>query len=475
MKIKKLLLGFAVCLMIVPIALGLSACGKKDNGGNIAVTGVSISGANVVTVGVASIYTATVTPNNATDKSVTWSVTGSATISNSGQLTASATGAITIKATSVSTNTISGTKTILVEAAGTVGLVYSPVEGGGYAVSSGSVTSGSVVIPSYYSGEPIISIANNAFTGLADITEMFVPSTITHIGTNAFTGCTNLSITQYAGTDNSTTKNLFGGLLKKVIVAVDMSYVGGYEGVTSIEEVEIMATVTQIPANAFKNTNIETVTFASGSQLKTIGFSAFYNTKLTSITIPASVETIGNAAFSSSYAYQTTSILATVTFANGSNLKEIEGYAFAGAGISTITIPASVETIGQLAFHGCGLLTTVTFANGSNLKEIGFHAFTGSGITSITIPASVEIIDEAFAVCASLQTVVFAGRQNITFVPNNNSGGRTLPFIYCPALTSITVQFANYAEMIAAWGSDWLAPYDAEWLGLNQSIFHFNG
>jgi hypothetical protein len=32
MKIKKLLLGLAVCLMVVPLAVGLAACGKKTTG-----------------------------------------------------------------------------------------------------------------------------------------------------------------------------------------------------------------------------------------------------------------------------------------------------------------------------------------------------------------------------------------------------------------------------------------------------------
>ena len=97
--------------------------------------------------------------------------------------------------------------------------------------------------------------------------------------------------------------------------------------------------------------------------------------------------------------------MATVTFENGSQLKTIEGgYPSSGTfadctALTSIEIPASVETIEAAAFKGCSSLATVTFEKGSQLKTIGGGGSYSSGafsdctaLTSIEIPASVETI-----------------------------------------------------------------------------------
>ena len=103
---------------------------------------------------------------------------------------------------------------------------------------------------------------------------------------------------------------------------------------------------------------LATVTFEKGSKLKTIGgsyasYDAYYYgafsdcTALTSIEIPASVETIEAAAF------MRCSKLATVTFEKGSKLKTIDGY----------------------AFSCCWALTTVDMSACTQVTEIGYRAF----------------------------------------------------------------------------------------------------
>lgn len=117
-------------------------------------------------------------------------------------------------------------------------------------------------------------------------------------------------------------------------------------------------------ANATKSTFAET----DHSRVKTVSIAC---SSLTSIEIPASVETIKASAFKGC------SSLATVTFENGSQLKTIEGgYPSSGTfadctALTSIEIPASVETIEAAAFKGCSSLATVTFEKGSQLKTIG--------------------------------------------------------------------------------------------------------
>lgn len=70
----------------------------------------------------------------------------------------------------------------------------------------------------------------------------------------------------------------------------------------------------------------------------------------------------------------------------------IHEYAFSYTGLTSITIPNSVTTIGNQAFANSDL-TSVTIENGDNEVSIGDNAFEScSNLTSITIPSSVTSI-----------------------------------------------------------------------------------
>lgn len=65
--------------------------------------------------------------------------------------------------------------------------------------------------------------------------------------------------------------------------------------------------------------------------------------------------------------------------------------------VSSVFIPATVTSIGRFAFRCCKFLATVTFAEGSQLKSIGVSAFSGTNpahprFKEIQIPNSVETI-----------------------------------------------------------------------------------
>ena len=66
--------------------------------------------------------------------------------------------------------------------------------------------------------------------------------------------------------------------------------------------------------------------------------------------------------------------------------------AFSGCtSLASVTIPASVEAIGNFAFYACIGLTSITLTDG--LKTIGEYMFTDcSKLTSVAIPSSVETV-----------------------------------------------------------------------------------
>jgi len=111
------------------------------------------------------------------------------------------------------------------------------------------------------------------------------------------------------------------------------------------------------------------VTLTEG--LTTIGDYAFNKTSLTTVTIPSSVTSIGNGAFTSCNHLTSITIPAGVT--------SIGHYAFSNCNsLSSVTIPASVTSIGGSAFGGCNSLTSVTIYAPS-LTEYGYGAFNDNG------------------------------------------------------------------------------------------------
>ena len=146
---------------------------------------------------------------------------------------------------------------------------------------------------------------------------------------------------------------------------------------------------------AFSNcTSLASVTFAENSQLTSIGNGAFYNcTSLASIEIPASVTSIGKRAFAGDY--DTSMKLASVTFDDieNSQLTSIGDDAFYYCtSLASIEIPASVTSIGELAFSSCTSLASVTFENTN-----GWWYSSSSDATSGTSISATDLADPAKA------------------------------------------------------------------------------
>ena len=164
---------------------------------------------------------------------------------------------------------------------------------------------------------------------------------------------------------------------------------------------------------------------------------------ITSVTIPDSVTSIGEAAFANcpcltainvgaqNPAYsslggvlfdkaQTTLIqwprAAAGAYTIPSGVTSIGAMAFSqSSGLGSVAIPNSVTGIGNFAFMACPALTNLTM--GSGVTSIGGSAFADcSGLTSFTIPDSVAAIgDFAFLQCTGLTSAYFRGGAPATF------------------------------------------------------------
>jgi len=161
-----------------------------------------------------------------------------------------------------------------------------------------------------------------------------------------------------------------------------------------------MTELTRQIAEASGLTNLEVITESHIAGYTRIGFRAFSGcSSLTSITIPNSVDSIGNGAFAGC------SSLTSITIPEG--VTSIGEGAFYGcSSLTSIIIPEGVTSIGQQAFVDCRSLTSITMPEG--VTSIGSEAFDDcSSLTSIKIPEGVTSIgDMAFLGCQNLKLLV---------------------------------------------------------------------
>lgn len=174
---------------------------------------------------------------------------------------------------------------------------------------------------------------------------------------------------------SSMTSVVIGNCVKTISCRVFYNETTGYTTSSLLTSVTLANTVETIGCEAFFGQgSITTVSFQSGSALKTIEDNAFANYKW--------VYEGGNPC----YYWLTGSSLSNITFPNG--LREIGHHAFSLSRLTSINLPDSLETIGTEAFWGITTLRTVSI--GTGITSIGKNCFNGSsGITSMTIHATV--------------------------------------------------------------------------------------
>ncbi|MDR1787882.1 MAG: leucine-rich repeat protein [Treponema sp.] len=247
---------------------------------------------------------------------------------------------------------------------------------------------------------------------------------------SACTATSNTIYGSFSPSGNNMTVIKNNSYIKGIVLPDTLTIIGDYVfyncfGLTSVT---IPNSVTSIGNYAFYNCfGLTSVTI--GDSVTSIGTSAFdLCRRLTSVTIPASVTSIGSSAFD--YCTGLTSITVAE---NNTTYSSVDGVLFnknktmliqypAGK-TGAYTIPSSVTSIGDYAFSGCTGLTSVTI--GASVTSIGNYAFyVCTGLTSVTIPGSVTSIgSQAFRDCNGLTSVTFEG----SAIEDNNFGTYAFP------------------------------------------------
>lgn len=169
-----------------------------------------------------------------------------------------------------------------------------------------------------------------------------------------------------------------------------------------------------------------------------IGQRSFANrTTITSITIPASITSIGSKAFSGCKGltkadFESIESLCAIVFSGDTSnpLYNAKNLYINGEETLDVVIPETVTSIGQYTFYGCTNMKSIYIPN--SVSSIGKSAFRScAGLTSINIPNSVTSIGlSAFQNCSSLSEINIPN--SITSIPEST-------FYGCTNLTSITI------------------------------------
>ena len=140
--------------------------------------------------------------------------------------------------------------------------------------------------------------------------------------------------------------------------------------------------VVGIADRAFRGKDIVSVSLPA--TIKSIGMNAFTGCeKLTSVIIPAAVTELKN------YAFSDCSSLAEVTFEEGSRLATVGNRAFAGtAALKTLTLPANVTSIGSYLLRDSGVTEIIFLGTRSAWDEVEKAANWDYGKADIEITCS---------------------------------------------------------------------------------------
>ena len=254
-------------------------------------------------------------------------------------------------------------------------------------------TESTVILPSKISSWPVTKIGEDAFQDNTTITSVTIPASVTEIGSNAFAGCTNLTSVNYAGDWSNLTIQSGNPAVQ------DAANEQLFDFKFTPDNTAVIVTNYK-----YKGTAAD-VTIPSRYKSKpvtTIGHAAFFNSAVTSVTIPDSVTSIDDNAFGFCSQLTNISIPNSVTYIGFS--------AFAHCtSLKSITLPSSLSSISEALFSGCSQLTTIHIPD--SVPSIQSYAFYHCrNLETIRIPVSVTLIEtDAFAGCPSSMTVTYPG------------------------------------------------------------------
>ena len=319
--------------------------------------------------------------------------------------------------------------------------------------------------------EGVESIGYKSFYEMSNLTKVTLPSTIKRIGEDAFFDNYNMQVvvsnianpcvlyhTEFKAWLHNSQTYLWGVSASPATLYIPINTRSKYDDAgwtiqfTNVEEGESLDGFDGVLKYSY-STGVEEATVIQDDSYK----------ELAEVTIPATanlggksykVTTVGNNAFSKCYN------LTSVTLSDG--LVSIGNYSFQSTNIKEIDFPKTLKSIGKGAFDDCRQITAVTLPE--NLEYVGRYAFGNmDNLEKVVLPSTIQFIAHgAFLYNKNLTSVeshiiepfdisesVFAGSS--TWDDTNND------YIYFPSSAVLYVPIGTMSKYATAKGWNMLA------------------
>ena len=307
--------------------------------------------------------------------------------------------------------------------------VYVPCQGGveiiGYArkeARNSSVWLGineplqTLELPQTLGGQPVVSIGAEAFIDCKFFEQVILPQGLRSIGLRAFMRCSELSDI----------------ILPEGLESIgDQAFWHCYE----LASVQLPASLKEIHANPFTGCDeLEEIAFTAPNERYAIVDGALMDGQekrlicypphgpLERFLVPEGTEIIGE------YAFDCCEGLTEIVLPEG--LRVIEEYGFAYSGIRRISLPSSVEQLGDCAFYWCADLEEIVIPD--QVKRLGDYTFFYcSSLRQITLPEGLEQLGKGvFNDCYTLESI---------HLPDSLETVASNPFADCRALKDLSL------------------------------------
>ena len=262
-------------------------------------------------------------------------------------------------------------------------------------------------------GNQVTVIGDNLLSNCNNITSVQIPQSVESIGQSAFGDCANLSTITISGDSK--------------LASIGNS---AFSGCGKFSSFALPENVTEIGNSVFEGCrSLVSIDISENSKLASIGDNAFFGCgKLAFVVIPAGVTSVGSSAFEGCSGLDSIQIASLEAWCNidfespyanplyhakklylnnqpiqalviPNTITSIKNYSFYNFsdGLTTVTLPENVVSIGDGAFFNCNSLTAINIPN--SVASIGRSAFencTGELLVDCNIDPASSASDGAF-------------------------------------------------------------------------------
>ena len=302
-------------------------------------------------------------------------------------------------------------------------------------IASGSVVSGCKNLTTIHLPSSLQKLSGTGtFSGASALTDITLPEGIAITEGSTFSECTSLKSIELPASITTIPSYMFAGcsVLERVTAKGTITTIGNsaFKSDTALTEIPDLSQVTSIGDRAFYGCSaLKTVDLHS---VTTMEYAAFQGCDALSGEIDLSnLEVIPGHAFC--YDPNITSVVTCPT------LRSIGDWAFIWAGISTISLPETLNSIGTYTFYKASLSGTVALPD--SLTQLGASAFSGcEKVEAIQIGSGLtDIPKDAFDGCKP-KTITVNNRREDVHIPEID--GVTVTYTI-PSLTADNDKVSN--------------------------------